>query len=263
MKIEFASKTVIGRKDSNDDRILIDGKILDNCSHNGFICLPIITAICDGCGGYKGGNIAAESVLELLSYEKPGDLADASYLSQVLDNCQHYVMEKRKEMPQFSEMCTTIAGLVISESSIIVFHSGDSRVYRHDKWGLARMTKDHSVVQNMIDDGELLPEQASNHPRRNVITRSIGTDGQLPEIYVSHTSINPGEKYLLCSDGLWEYVDDTQINRLLGQNNNIQQVVDELLELALKQGADDNISICICSREGATDIQDDKPFILD
>lgn len=263
MKIDFAAKVDIGTKETNDDRLLIDGKVLDMNALHGTIGIPSIAVVCDGCGGYLGGNIAAQTVLEHLSYEDPGNLSDSTYLANVLDNCQRAVMVKKSEMPHFSEMCTTVAGCVFCDDSILIFHSGDSRVYRHDCWGIAKMTRDHSVVQDMIDMGEITQEEAENHPKRNVISRCIGIEGRPPEIYVSHTPINPGEKYLLCSDGLWESVSESQIKELLDCNVPIQQMVDELIQMALRQGSDDNISVCICSRQGNVDAQEKKPFVLD
>lgn len=263
MKIDFAARVEIGPKETNDDRLLVAGQVLDMVPLSGSIEIPSIVAVCDGCGGYAGGDIAAQTVLEFLSFEEPGALDDVNYLTQVLGNCQQMVLEKKEEMPQYATMCTTIAGCVFCDDNIVIFHSGDSRVYRHDRWGLARMTRDHSVVQDMIDMGEITPEEALEHPKRNVISRCIGIDGPLPEIYVSRTPINPGEKYLFCSDGLWESVKDTEIRKILDSDMPLQQMVNTLIEKALEQGADDNISVCICAGQGTVDVVESKPFVLD
>ena len=149
MEIDYAARVEIGTKESNDDRVLIDGQILDMTSRDGVLVLPAIAVVCDGCGGYDGGGIAAQTVLEFLSYEIPESLEDTNYLSQVLNNCTQAVFEKKAEMPSYSKMCTTVVGCVFLSNSIVLFHSGDSRVYRYDGWGLARMTVDHSVVQQL------------------------------------------------------------------------------------------------------------------
>jgi protein phosphatase len=247
MIIDFAARVDIGTKETNDDRILINGKVLDTGTVSGTIEIPSIAVVCDGCGGYFGGNIAAQTVLEYLSNEEPSKLSDPIYLASVLDNCQLAVMKKKREFPRFPEMCTTIAGCVFCSDKILFFHSGDSRVYRLDQWGIAKMTRDHSLVQDMIDMGEITPEEALTHPRRNVITRCIGIKGRPPEIYVAHTSVHSGEKYLLCSDGLWESVSNSQIVELLSSNIPLRQMADDLVQMALMQGSDDNISACICS----------------
>lgn len=246
MKFEYAARVEIGKRKTNDDRILIGGKILDNDFIKGELQLPSIAVVCDGCGGYDGGGIAAETVLELLSYENPVDLEDTKYLEQVLDNCTQAVFEKKEEMPEYSKMCTTVAGCVFLDSSIIFFHSGDSRVYRYDKWGFVKMTVDHSAIQQLIDMGQLTEEDALKHPNRNVITRCIGASCPPPEIYVVNTPVTVGEKYLLCSDGLWESVPAEQMKDILSKDLTLDKMVDLLVKKAIEQGSDDNISVCIC-----------------
>lgn len=263
MKIDFAARVDIGTKETNDDRALIDGQILDMFSHSGAVNSPALAVICDGCGGYAGGDIAAQTVLELLAYEEPSCLSDTNYLTQVLENCQSVISQKKEEMPQYSAMCTTIAGCVFCDDCVVIFHSGDSRVYRHDRWGLAKMTRDHSIVQDMIDLGEITLEEALTHPKRNVISRCIGIAGPSPEIYVSHTAINPGEKYLLCSDGLWESVCDDEIRKILDSNIPLREMADELVNKAIQQGSDDNISVCICASQETANVIEKEPFILD
>lgn len=262
--IEFAAKVGRGVRDANDDRLLVSGSILNDESCDGELELPTVVAVCDGCGGYAGGDFAAQMVLEGIAEEDIDDILRAEYLLQVLKKCQDRVVEKKSELSQYSKMCTTVAGGVFGEDEIILFHAGDSRIYRHDGWGIAKMTKDHSIVQEMVDMGDISPEEALSHPKRNVISRCIGIDCPLPEIYILHTTINPGEKYLFCSDGLWEYVDDLDIKEVLNRDIPLVNMVDILFDRALEQGADDNISICICYRYGEINIvEDNKPFILD
>ena len=263
MKIDFAARVEIGIKETNDDRVLVDGNILDQCCLEGTVEMPAVVAVCDGCGGYYGGNIAAQTVLEILSKEEPLALIDPNYLSQTLNKCIKAVMEKKEEFPQYSEMCTTIAGCIFSDNSISFYHSGDSRVYRIDQWGLSKMTRDHSVVQEMVDMGEITPEEAADHPKRNVITRCIGIDGLPPEIYVSNTTVNPGDIFVFCSDGLWEYISESDFMSLSESGLPLKQIANELVELALKQGSEDNISVCICAGQGTSETQENAPFILD
>ena len=153
MKIQYAARVDIGPKETNDDRVLIDRQILDMTAGSGELSLPAVVAVCDGCGGYDGGGIAAQTVLETLSLEQPEALEDTGYLAQVLEACETAVSAKKEEMPSYSKMCTTVAGCVFLEDSTVIFHSGDSRIYRYDGWGLARMTTDHSAVREMVDMG--------------------------------------------------------------------------------------------------------------
>lgn len=263
MMIDYAARVEIGKKETNDDRVLIDSQILDMSSSEGELILPAMAAVCDGCGGYDGGGIAAQTVLELLSYETPESMGDSNYLAQVLENCTQAVFEKKVEMPSYSKMCTTIAGCIFLNNSIVLFHSGDSRVYRYDGFVLARMTIDHSAVQQLIDMGQITEEEALTSPNRNVITRCIGASCPPPDIYVANTAIAPGEKFLLCSDGLWESVPAEQIKEILSRDVSLDELVDVLVETALNQGSDDNISVCICAARGSTTITESKPFVLE
>ena len=205
MKIDYAVKVDFGINEYNDDRILVNGELIDNGTSEGIADVPFVAVVCDGCGGYKGGYLAAETVLKRLSQKKAEALTDVSALTLALADCNLEVIKKKNEIPEFSEMCTTIAGCVFADNEIYIFHSGDSRVYRHDHWGISRMTKDHSLVQEMVDAGEITSDETYTHERNNVITRCIGTENEIPDIYVSHTGINQGEKYIMCSDGLWEF----------------------------------------------------------
>lgn len=263
MTIDFAARVDIGPRETNDDRVLVAGHILNMSQDSGTVTRPALAAVCDGCGGYAGGGIAAETVLEFLSFEDPAALADTAYLESVLENCRRAVYEKKEEMPQYHAMCTTLAACVFLEDATVFFHAGDSRIYRCDTWGLARMTKDHSAVQELVDMGQLTTEQAENSPKRNIITRCIGIDCLPPDIYVSKASLQSGEMYLLCSDGLWECVTDAQMEEILKRDIPLAQKADILVNTALQAGAGDNISVCICAKEGTATQTATQPFVLD
>ena len=125
------------------------------------------------------------------------------------------------------------------------------------------MTVDHSAVQQMIDMGQITEEEALTSPNRNVITRCIGASCPPPEIYIANTAIAPGEKFLLCSDGLWESVSAEQLKEILSRDISLDKMVDILVETALNQGSNDNISVCICAARGNTNVTENKPFILE
>jgi len=246
MKIDYAARVEIGKKESNDDRVLINGNILNMSSDEGESILPAVAVVCDGCGGYDGGGIAAQAVLEKISLKNPESLVDVNYLREVLEELEQAVSEKKIEMPKYSNMCTTIAGCVFCETGLLIFHSGDSRVYRFDKWGLAKMTVDHSVVQEMVDAGQINEKEAQSNEGRNVITRCIGANCLPPELYVSNSPIESGDVFLICSDGLWDYVSEKEIETVLQSNSSLQEMADELIDEALTNGSDDNISVCLC-----------------
>ena len=263
MEIEFACRVAQGVRDYNDDRALIVGRILDQETFGGTGGAPSVAAVCDGCGGYAGGGTAAETVLSVLDQALPEILADPGRLAEVLEAARQAVYGKKREMPQFSEMCTTVAGCVFREDSTVIFHAGDSRVYRYDGLSLAQMTVDHSMVQSMVDVGQLTAEESQSSPQRNIINRCIGIDCPPPEIYISNSPIMPGETYLLCSDGFWECFRSEEIKRLLSQGGDPVQLAERLVDSALQAGSDDNITVCLCVCRGAAGVEEKKPFVLD
>ena len=264
MKLDFAARCEIGSaRNTNDDRVLIRGEILDGRAFNGTADVPFVACVCDGCGGHKGGNVAAQTALEALASRDPEELKDEESVLAVLNDCSEAIKRKKSEEPALSEMCTTIAGCAFSDERIIIFHSGDSRVYRYDNWGFTQVTRDHSRVQEMIDSGEITPEEAAGHPRSNIITRCLGFNCPAPELYVSESPVNPGEKYLICSDGLWGSISEEEIKEVLDKDIPLQQAADELVIMALRHGSEDNISVCICASQEKAEKKEIKHFILD
>lgn len=262
MKLEFACRVDIGIRESNDDRALIPGKLLNMQIDSVSAEAPAAAIVCDGCGGYDGGGVAAETVLQTVAQALPETLADPKRLAQVLEAAKEAVFAKKEELPQFSAMCTTVAGCVFREEATVIFHAGDSRVYRFDGNRLARMTVDHSLVRMMIDLGRITEEESRTDPRRNVINRCIGIDCEAPEIYVTGP-IEPGEIWLLCSDGLWEALEDERIRMLLDMDFDLQEKADLLVREALRRGSDDNTTACLITRPGERAERESTPFILD
>lgn len=262
--LEFGCAVSKGIRDTNDDRCLMLGRIFDEDSGCGSAEIPALAVVCDGCGGYAGGGIAAATVLEVLNQSLHHSLAEPEALASALASARDAVFARKELDPSLSRMCTTIAGCLFREDGILIFHAGDSRVYRCDGYGLTRMTLDHSVVQEMVTLGRLTEEEARTNSRRNVITRCIGVDCLSPDIYVSRAPIAPGEVYLLCSDGLWEYVQEEQMLPVLATAaENPELAARTLVDLALAQGSNDNITVCLCVCPGSLSLPESTPFILD
>ena len=263
MNIEFACKVDIGARESNDDRGLVLDQVLDAGVYRTESTPPAVAAICDGCGGYAGGGLAARTVLETLAAVPPEALADPQRLAGTLEEARRAVYARKQEFPEFAEMCTTVAGCVFCEDSTLIFHAGDSRVYRYDGVSLARMTVDHSAVQSLVDAGHMTEEESLHSPQRNIICRCIGIECEPPNIYLSHSPIQPGEVFLLCSDGFWESVPEQQIQEILSQDRALTETAERLTAQALENGSDDNISVCLCACHGSARVVEEMPFVLD
>lgn len=264
MKIELAGRTDQGPRPYNDDRILLLDEILNG---TGDFCesdLPVTAALCDGCGGYAGGGTAAELVLSSIRSRRDEMInGDCDEILRVLQTAEDAVREQKRSNPSLSDMCTTLVGCVFTETVTVFFYSGDSRVYSYDGSSLVRMTKDHSLVQELVDLGELSEDEALHHPRRNVITRCLGIGASAPEVYRLGRSIRPGEIFLLCSDGLWEYVSEEKVREILDRKTGLLEKADLLVNTALLSGGDDNTSVLLCRCPEDSAAVKPVPFILD
>ena len=263
MKIECACAVEQGRRSYNDDRAMICGNVVNCGSDCACGTMPEMAAVCDGCGGHSGGYVAAQLVLETLARQNCAELLDETALSAALHQAEKRIVEAKEMSPQFGQMCTTVAGCVFGKEKTLIFHSGDTRVYRYDGGRIARMTIDHSAVQELVDMGQITEEEARVHPNRNIIRRAIGLGGLPPEIYVCGSSMEPGEIYLICSDGLWESLTDERIQELLSVEQSLEKKAKELVEAALKSGSDDNISVVLCSRFDHVPQKQAQRLILD
>lgn len=246
--IEIAAKTTEGIKRSNDDRILVNGTVIgegDYYEKNGF---PTVVAVCDGIGGYNGGFYAAEIVARTLGEADVNSVRSDEYLFELFNRFEENIEKKRFLYPEFSNMSTTLVACALYEDSSIIFHSGDSRLYRFDGQYLNRLTRDHSVIQSKVDLGLLRVDELKNANDKNVIERCIGMRGLYPEIKHESLPILSGETYMLCSDGLWGVMESEEIERVLSDNIDLVEKADKLIKKALELNSEDNISVCLCYR---------------
>ncbi|MFN0093124.1 MAG: protein phosphatase 2C domain-containing protein [Acidimicrobiales bacterium] len=212
-----------------------------------------LCAVADGMGGARGGEIASETALRSLA-EMPR-IVDGDSLVSAVRAANRAVFAHALDDPNLRGMGTTLCGVAVleeaptggSESSGLlgVVNVGDSRVYRLDGRGrLEQLTEDHSLVQSMVREGRLSPEEAVDHPRRNILTRAVGIE---PEVEVDHWVITAavGERYLLCSDGLFNEVPDPLIGATLRGVADPNQAAEELVRLANEGGGRDNVTAVV------------------
>ena len=237
--MKIAGTTNIGnRRNQNQDKY-VAGRLLNAVSF-GFVC--------DGMGGVNGGEIASGTLAkyiedalfvhnerEFFNHEKTilGAIEDA--------NTVIYNMGNKK--PEYKGMGTTIAGVVVDGNQCTVYHAGDSRVYIVRDGKLALITKDHSVVQELLDQNKITAEQAHNHPRRNLITRAVGVEVQV-KIDVAELEVYPGDVLLCATDGLTNFVSPSEILSVL-TTDNVFAMPDKLIEKALANQSTDNITAVV------------------
>ena len=210
----------------------------------------LLCVVCDGMGGAKSGNVASALAAEIFAQAvkatwRPGMEQDG--VDKVLRNAvklaNFTVYDQAVNFEDFAGMGTTLAAMLVEKGRITVVNVGDSRVYRVNAAGIRRITKDHSLVQMMIDRGELTPEQGRSYPGKNMITRAIGTE---PAVQCDLFRLEPewGETLLICTDGLTNLVEDQEILFEIMYNEDRQACCRRLLEIAISRGAPDNVT-CI------------------
>lgn len=212
----------------------------------------VLAVVCDGMGGANAGNIASHIACQVItsfferSFRKGLDSMGVTALIQsaiLSANIEVYNMAQKNE--ELSGMGTTVVAAFVSPDFVVVSHVGDSRAYliNHE---VTQLTRDHSVVQSLIESGKLTPEEAVNHPRRNVITRALGIE---PDILVDSNEyeLKDNESLLLCSDGLSNFVSANEITQIFGETET-EQIADKLVSLANKNGGGDNITAVVVKK---------------
>ena len=207
---------------------------------------PHLLVIADGMGGHAGGDVAsslAVGELSVLDGESHGSDDAAQHLHTALDAANGQLRRRVEDEPDLSGMGTTVTAILRAGSRLVLAHIGDSRGYLLREGQLTQLTKDHSYVQSLIDEGRISPEEAERHPQRSVIMRVLtGRDDD--EADVSVREAKPGDRYLLCSDGLSGVVSHETLTETLAAGMDPDATCQRLVELALRGGGPDNIS-CI------------------
>lgn len=205
--------------------------------------------VADGMGGHAAGDVAAALIVDTLAEigQHPSGYA---YLNAVCDQLQAVnrdLLERASHLAHGSLIGSTVVAMLAFEDHYACVWAGDSRIYLMRDGVLEQLTHDHSVVQEMIDRGTLTPEEARGHARSNIVTRAIGAGVPLM-LDVEHAAIQPGDVFLLCSDGLTGMVTDEEIRRILGAMP-LDQAADGLMALALDRGARDNVTLVLVGAE--------------
>ena len=204
---------------------------------------PPLFAVADGLGGHQAGEIASTIAIEALMEAAPAR-ADAKALGRAVRSANRAVIEAAVEGRGRSGMGTTLTVALIEGTRIAIAHVGDSRAYLLHQGSLERITEDHSMVADLIRSGQITEEESRSHPNRSVVTRALGSDpNMLADTFEVHAS--PGDRLLLCSDGLTSMLEDRQIEDILESTSDPESTVRELVDAANAAGGHDNISVIV------------------
>ncbi len=247
-KLEIVNQSDVGRKrPHNEDSTITDGR-------NGLVILA------DGMGGYKAGEVASalavtnifHGITEGLKKSKKGQVDETTgfyneslIVRETVVQANSDIYNTAKADPQCQGMGTTIVVGLFHDNILSIAHVGDSRLYRLRNNELEQITKDHSLIQELIDRGLYTPEEAHANTPKNLVTRAMGIEADV-DVDLAEESALPDDIYLLCSDGLNDMVKDEEIHLTLSKYSaNLAQTADKLVEFANKRGGKDNISIIL------------------
>lgn len=203
-----------------------------------------IFAVCDGMGGARAGEVASEAAcLALISLPEAGAV-DPKSLERALHEANADIVAQSRKDRGLHGMGTTMTAAVATPAGLAFVHVGDSRAYHLHDGALTQVTNDHSLVAELVRRGQLTPAQAAVHPHRSIITRALGTEDTVePDVF--EIALKPGDRVLFCSDGLSGMVPEDEIGRLLGRGDDPQAIADSLVEAALDNGGEDNVTVVV------------------
>jgi serine/threonine protein phosphatase PrpC len=212
--------------------------------------------VADGMGGHAGGDVASALAIRRITevdkrYTSAHDAAFALQSSLIAANS--LLAETVFEHNELTGMGTTVSGLIRVDNQIAMAHIGDSRVYRFRNGKLEQISTDHTFVQRLVDSGRITPEEAAVHPRRSVLMRVLGDVDAAPEIDTEVFDTSPGDRWMICSDGLSSYVSDDKMEHVLATVPDAQAAAERLVKESLDQGAPDNVTVVLLDIDAEVD----------
>ncbi|MDR6551525.1 Stp1/IreP family PP2C-type Ser/Thr phosphatase [Paenibacillus qinlingensis] len=247
--MKMVSRTDIGKvRQVNEDRAAIHHQL------NG-LSLAIVA---DGMGGHQAGDIASQMAIDTI-----GAQLQSIHWGMSVESCKQILreaIEKANEeiyafasdQEKYHGMGTTVVAIIASQELLIIGHIGDSRAYKLTGESITQLTEDHSLVYELVKNGQLTMEEADHHPRRNWITRALGTEPSV-EVDLYEYTWRPDDVILICSDGLSGLVDDADILRIVRENEQLEDAAEALIQRALREGGDDNVTVLLIAHDQDSD----------
>ncbi|GLH65069.1 protein phosphatase 2C domain-containing protein [Parageobacillus sp. G301] len=241
--------TDVGKvRQNNEDGFVVNRALITEGDYEIEVLSDFIAVVADGMGGENAGEIA--SFLALESFATRKHIQSKEELKHFIEHdIQNKLFQHMERHPETRGMGATLAGVLCNNHKITIFHIGDSRVYRFRRPFFKRLTKDHSLVEMLYAAGQILFEEKQHHPKRNILLRSLGQKNVEVEIAELLSPPEIGDVFLLCSDGLTEYVTDEEIEMCLSSNEPLEKQGKQLVELAKNRGGADNITIVLIKRD--------------
>jgi protein phosphatase len=217
---------------------------------NYYVRAPLFV-VADGMGGAQAGEVASEMAVESFERNLP-DGSPSNALATVIRDANRRIHDRARSAEEFAGMGTTVTAAYVGESDVTVAHVGDSRAYLWRDGELVRLTRDHSLVGELVARGKLTEEQAEAHPQRNVITRALGAEADV-EVDVQVFGARDGDVFLLCSDGLTGMIQEPGARAVLERGGDLEHAGRELIAAANEAGGRDNITVILFRVEEVSD----------
>ncbi|MDY0908075.1 PP2C family serine/threonine-protein phosphatase [Microbacterium sp. CFBP9034] len=240
------------------------GKVRSNNQDSGYAGSNLFV-VADGMGGHAGGDVASSlAIARLEGLDRPFETTGAAEkeLRDAIGDAAAQLIDTVSDRPELAGMGTTVSALVMVDDYAVIAHIGDSRIYLFRDGALTQITTDHTFVQRLVDSGRITPEEARYHPRRSVLMRVLGDMDPDPELDTFIMPTQPGDRWLLCSDGLSGVVDDAHTAKALGLGLAPGRTADNLLKQALDGGAPDNVTIVLVDVGGQHPLFSGTPTVV-
>jgi PPM family protein phosphatase len=210
----------------------------------------LLALLADGMGGHQAGDIASQTAIDVITTELGSlstDAADSAWREAVLraiEIANKAIYSRSQSSPQLSGMGTTVIAAALDERRLVIGSVGDSRAYLLRSGALNQLTEDHSLVGELLRSGQITPAEALDHPRRNVLTRALGTESHV-DADIQLRDWQAGDILLICSDGLTNMMKEQEIVHILQEEGHLEGKADRLIERALEAGGDDNVTVVL------------------
>lgn len=222
----------------------------------------VLAIIADGMGGHQSGDVASQMTVSIIGEKwkdctpfKSPNKAEA-WLSETIKEINKTIYERSQLKDELNGMGTTVVVTIITDEFITVGHIGDSRCYIENQNGFKQITEDHSLVNLLMRTGQITIEDAQNHPRKNIVSRALGTSEDV-DVDIQSLSIEDNDKVLLCSDGLTDKINNSELKEIFISDNTMDKTAQDLVDLANDRGGEDNISLIILRQTPTHEVGED------
>ncbi len=237
--MKIVAKTDIGKKRNSNQDSYAAGELPNSVAW---------AIVCDGMGGAAGGNVASSNAVKVISERitsayRPGMSPNSikNMLVSAITAANISVYDMSKVNKELEGMGTTVVCTVVTDSVAYIAHAGDSRAYAVSDNSVHQLTKDHSVVQQLVEKGTITPNEAKKHPKKNLITRALGVEEEIKVDYCEY-DMKQDDILILCTDGFTNYVEDEEFLNIV-EKNSYYEIADKLVQAANDNGGGDNITV--------------------